>query len=418
MTRSINIDGYDPDKESWFNIKKFKIGNITFDKPEKSLDTNHISKNDTREITSSYKFKFCETRKVLTDFSSISKIDEETDDVKINSFFGKYFNSSNLPQAVNFTFNFLPPSDSKSLDALAGFYDHYYSRSNFILTVPNLRVFKHTQATLLAKPERIREVNNQQYKTFVDKSVEILDTKNNRPIFVPVSLRISINDIREIIPHYLKKQYYNFWFDFEGIALNENTLPKLRAFFRILLNKGILDKTIIYFTNIRREIMFNFKDVESPGSDILCAIAGANLIGIDRGNPRFDPKLVAAAKVSKIASKSSESGKNDSNEIKKTPSTEQAEPIDPRARLLEASSYFYIKAKEKKYHDKSKYTAYNSLILAREFTNQADYFATQGKGSLTKFLNQKRMLTSFHDGTLLKKLASKPVSSEDTSVFD
>jgi len=415
MTQSINVEQFEPDKESWFNIKKFKIGNTSFDKPEKSLDANHISKTDHKEIVASYKFKFCETRKVLGNFSHVTKIYEETNDVAINNFFGKYHYSGNLPQAVNLTFNFLPPLDPKSLDALAGFYDHYYSRSNFILTVPNLRVFRHIQTTPLSKPERIRDVTNQQYLNFVDKSVEILDTKNNKPIFVPVSLRISIKEIQEITHHYLKNQYHNFWFDFEGIALNENTLPKLRAFFRILLSKGILDKTVVYFTNVRREIMLNFKDVESPGSVILCAIAGANLIGIDRGTPRFDPKLAAAPKEAGSDSGSSRKG---NYEVKKTASSSKVQTIDPRARLLEANTYYYVKTIEKRYDEESKYIAYNSLVLAREFDNQTDYFRTQGKGSLTKFLNNKKMLTSFHDGNVLKKLASKPERTEDTSVFD
>jgi len=38
MVPDINISETIEDKKSWFNIKRFKIGNNHFEKPEKCLD--------------------------------------------------------------------------------------------------------------------------------------------------------------------------------------------------------------------------------------------------------------------------------------------------------------------------------------------------------------------------------------------
>jgi hypothetical protein len=409
LTRDINIEDFEPDKDSWFNVKKFKIGNTSFEKSEKAIDSNYVSKNDHVKISRERKFKFCESRKIVKKFSEIREIYNESRNTTIKSFFHKYDYSGNLPHIINFTFNFLPPSEQKDKTALEGFYDHYHSQSNFLLTVPNLRVYEHKEDPTESKMKRNRVVSNKQFIDFVDRSVETLDTKNHRPIFVPVSLRLSLKDIDELVIHYVTKQYYDYWFDFEGLPIYEDTISRIRRFSRFLNKKKLLGKTVFYFTNCRREIMSNFKDNESAASDILCSLAGANIVGIDREPSRYvkKPEIATTSSTPRI-----------SDTIQKTLEVETIESPPPnyKARLLEAESYYYVKTSEEKFLDKSSYTAQNSVVIANELDNQTDHF--RAEGNLNSFLSSKKMLTSFRNGSILKKLMSKSPDTENSSIFE
>ncbi|MHB8565700.1 MAG: hypothetical protein ACYC7D_05225 [Nitrososphaerales archaeon] len=405
MTTSISTKNFEQDKHSWFNLKKFKIGSVDFSEPEKSIDSIRVMKNEHDKITTDHQFKFCESRKIVKDFPVVKSIYEEGDDKKIDSFFHKYDYAGKLPHAINLTFNFCPPSTSKDHDALEGFYDHYHSQSNFLLTVPNLKIYKHKEATGKTKAETERIVSNAQYLQFVDKSVEDLDMKNHKPIFVPISLRFSIKDVKEVMAHYLKKEYYNIWFDFEGAAINDHSIPVIRAVHRALLKKKVFDKAVTYFTNVRREIILNFKDPASPASDVLCSVAGANLVGVNRN-------------ISRYFKRTNDQQQKDGH-IPLTSFPTEIPPVNYNSRLLEAQSYYYMKNDNKEYESESKYTAYNSLVLAIELRNQSSYFKEHG-GSVLEFLNKKKMLNDYRGGAILRKLtfAKSPESEEEPSMFE
>ena len=44
MVTHININETVEDKKSWFNIKRFRIGDVHFEKPEKSLDVKNLDR--------------------------------------------------------------------------------------------------------------------------------------------------------------------------------------------------------------------------------------------------------------------------------------------------------------------------------------------------------------------------------------
>ncbi len=154
-----------------------------------------------------------------------------------------------------------------------------------MVSIPNLKLQKYSTER---KIETI--VNIDDYLKFVDSVFDILNTKNNKPIFVPISLRTSQKDIEEICTHYLQRDYLNFWIDFEGKSVNEQQMGRLRYLYRILKEKEQFKNIVCYCTNIKREIMSNSKLECSPASDVLAAISGANIIGVNKEpqRPFFD----------------------------------------------------------------------------------------------------------------------------------
>lgn len=371
MGHDISINEVIKDKKSWFNIKRFKIGNTDFKKPEKSLDSKSLTQVVYESLPRTDDLKFAEYTKVIKNYSDMHSVYDETDDYKIGNYFGKRAWLRNIPTIVNLTLEFNPLKAVRKLDQMSGFFDLYYQYSNQMLTVPNVRTMKG------AAKNKTRIIDLKGYAEFVDAVYQILNTKNNKPIFVPISLRMSAAEIVELIEHYLMKQYYYYWIDFEGKPVNEEKLGRLRHLFRRLEDKQYLDRALCYFTNVRREITSNVKLERSPASDVLCALAGANIVGVDREPPRYNP---------------------------------DGPPVPPpppehKARLLDADSYYYKKSRNQSMHPKEKYATHNALVISKELKRQSDEFLRNH--SLNSFLEKKDMLTQYRDGTILKDLLSR-----------
>ena len=253
-----------------FNIKRFKISGIDCDMPVKTFDAKNI-RRESRQIAKNENFQFSEVSKT-TDARKIQDLCKTSDNGIINGFFGEKPMLNLAPDVVNLTFKFNPYDHFSNIDEMSGFFDLYYEHSKTLLTVPNIKI----------KTNNIPIISISKYLEFVDSAFDVLNIKNHKPIFVPISLKTSQNDVEEICTHYLNKEYFNFWVDFDGSAISSNTLARIRHLFRILKNKGRFQETLCYFTNIKREISSNTKFDKSPASDILASVAGANIIGVNR----------------------------------------------------------------------------------------------------------------------------------------
>jgi hypothetical protein len=368
----ISIDETIKDKKSWFNIKRFKIGNADFQKPEKSLDSKSLTQDVYSLLVNPKDFKFSELTKIIPKYSVVSDIFNESDDTRINQFFGKRSWLAEVPSVVNLTFEFNPFRSIEKIEKMSAFFDLYYQYSKLFLSIPNIRTVKGYSKN------KVQIIDLKDYIRFVDSVYEILNTKNNKPIFVPISLRLSAPEIVELVSHYLKKQRYYYWFDFEGKPINEAYLGRLRHLFRHLEEKtGYFDKAIFYFTNVRREITSNLKSNISPASDVLCALAGANIVGVDREPKRFNPEGPPAP----------------------------PPPPEHKARLLDNDSYYYVKTRDRNMFAKEKYVTHNSIAISKELTRQSNTFLKNR--DLEKFLQQKPMLNEYKEGSILKELLSK-----------
>jgi hypothetical protein len=374
----INIVETIEDKKSWFNIKRFKIGNVDFQKPEKSLDIKSIDRLTYRSIKTG--FQFYEGTKVIRNFDSVLKI-YYAEDEQISKFFykGEWLNTAQ--NVVNLTFQFNPYNHVRSMDNLSWFFHHYYPYSKLFMTVPNIRTKRLVKVGKSTKTEQIIDLAG--YEKFVDETYKILNDKNNKPIFVPISMKFNTRELTELIDHYLKLDRYNYWFDFEGRSINENSLGRLRHTFTTLKERGRFKNIVVYFSNVKREKTANSNEDTSVSSDVLSAVAGANLIGVNREPLPPPPKI-------------------DSNGKKIEPP-----PVDPshKARIFDNDTYYYFKTKDKNLFDKKKYDTINAAKLNAEFTTQSEYFLEHNE--IESLLNQKSMFKDEKAGNILHDLTSR-----------
>ncbi|MHC3128661.1 MAG: hypothetical protein IBV52_01105 [Candidatus Bathyarchaeota archaeon] len=388
MVSDINVTETIEDKKSWFNIKRFKIGGMDFQKPEKSLDVKSLDRTTYFNLKSG--FKFYEATKVIKKYDNLMKLYDADDAQKINTFFYKREWLSSVPNVINFTFEFNPFTFVKTTDQLSWFFDQYYPYSKLIVTVPNIRLKKRVEKKTL------EIINLDNYIKFVDSVFEILNSKNNKPIFVPVSMRMGIRKLSELIRHYLKKEYYYFWFDFESQPINEMSLGRLRHVFNIIKDDESFDKVISYFTNIRREKLSNSSEETSVASDALCAIAGANLIGVNREPQRYfiPPPPESMSK-----------GNGKEDFTIRTPT-----PVDPshKARIFDRETYYYVKTTDADLFSKYRYVPVNAAKLNAEFKTQSEYFLQNQ--NVETLLSEKSMFKDEKAGNMLKELTSRSVN--------
>jgi len=311
------------------------------------------------------------------------------DDQVVDKFFYKKNWLSDAPNVINFTFEFNPFLHVNTIEDMSWFFNQYYPYSRLILTVPNIRIKRYFRK----KPIQVIDFDN--YIKFVDSAFDILDEKNNKPIFVPVSMRMGMRKLTELIEHYLKEERYYYWFDFEGKSISARNTGKLRHVFRDIKNSGNFDNVISYFTNVKREILSNSNEPTSVASDALCAVAGANLIGVNREPRRYMPKPPK------------DTGIEDSLRV--------PTPVDPRhkARIFDRETYYYVKTNNADLFKKTRYVPVNAARLNAEFGTQSEYFLENQ--NVEALLDTKIMFKDEKAGNVLKALTSKSVDTESSA---
>ena len=344
----INIKEYIPDKTSQFNIKRFSIGNRKFEMPEKTFEVKFLKKDS---INLSDKKEIIENSKYIKDFSQIHKIVNSEDDKVIDSFFQDKKWASDFFNVINLTFQFNPLSEKSNQETMDSFLEYLYSHSKEILIVPNITK---------------KIISLEDYIKFVDYCYDFFKGMNSKPIFVPVSIRMSMDSINKLIEHYTKKEYYYIWFDFEGKAINKSTSARIRRIRRLLDMKDTFRDSVFYFTNIKREILSNVKSENTSSSDILSSIGGASIIGINREPQKFNPN----AKTEKV----------DPKEIWRH-----------KARFFDSNTYYYKKFEENKVEPKSINITNNSNRIKEELKKQTEVFLTNFK--MKDYIIKKPMIS-------------------------
>ena len=375
MGHGINVRETVEDRDTWFNVKHFAIGDVSFTRPEKSLDIKPIDKQVYSMVSKTSPFKFTESSKRIPKFEHLVELYQESDENKINEMFSKRAWLNGAPCVLNFTLGFNPMMYVDQKKVFESFLDYYYSYSNFFLTVPSIRTKKWVMKTE-SSPSHVVEVANQDdYIKSVDLFYDILSTKNKKPIFVPISVRMSAHDLDELLTHYIKRERFAYWVDFDGMAVNPTTLSRLRYLFRRIKDKGRFKDTVTYFTNVKREIISNIKKEKSEASDVLCSAAGANLIGCNR-----EPTRMFQTKPPPI-------------------------PPEHKARVFDNESYYYVKTKNQRLLQPKMYVTENAVRLSTEIGNQTEFFML--KGGLEPLLSSKEMLATYRDKEVLRNLVSK-----------
>lgn len=375
MASNIDVKETIEDRNSWFNIKRFKISGLDFEKPIKTLDVKNITRNTYEQLAKKAGFAIFEVSRTIKDANVVQKLTEQSDDYAIGSFFHRKAWLGSSPNVVNFTLDFNPLDSFSDIDSeMGGFFDLYYEHSKLLVTIPNLRIRNGRKLAPGTFP-----ITVDQYLEFVDAVFDILNTKNNKPIFVPISLRTSVRDIKTICSHYLKRDYLNFWVDFEGKAINEQQLGRLRHLYRELKTAKQFKNVVCYYTNIKREILSNSKISQSPASDVLAAISGANIIGVNR-----EPQRIPFGNMSK-------------------------EVVGHKSRILDRKTYYYEKTTDPKYSKKDVNVTHNAIKLNEEFQSQSDTLMRES--TIVNDLERKDMLKA--NEKILGWLTDKPPTMDD-----
>lgn len=391
MTTALNIKEAILDKDSEFNIKRFTLGGIDVDRPIKVLNVNSITQKtveEQRRALEEYTL-FYEISSTLKE-STVNALLDEDENGKITRILKIKKWASPLILAYTLSFNPLRPQILEGLKDLSGFLSYYYTHSSVALLVPNMKVKKSIPVgedpkTGKKKYKSIRIADLEDYIKYVDWSVEKLNSRNNKPIFVPISLKFGMRDIVKLAEHYIKKEYFNIWIDFESGIPSPQNIGKIRQFLEVFREKERLEDIVIYATNLNREFESSPQLTLTPGTDPITTITGANLIGGNKGKGVPDDNLP----------KPSKSG----------------ELLEYKARLFDPDTYYYLHPKlindqtlqeillMKEYN-----IMLNTLRINAELINQTEHFLENQE--IQPYAEQKQMLKEYREGDLLKALFS------------
>ena len=209
MGHGINVRETVEDRDTWFNVKHFTIGDVSFTRPEKSLDIKPIDKQVYSLVSRTTPFKFAESSRRIPKFEHLVELYQESDENRINEMFSKRGWLDGAPCVLNFTLGFNPMTHVDQKKVFESFLDYYYSYSNFFLTVPNIRTKKWVMKTENSPSHVVEVANREDYIKSVDLFYDILSAKNKKPIFVPVSVRMSAQDLDELLNHYVKRERFD-----------------------------------------------------------------------------------------------------------------------------------------------------------------------------------------------------------------
>lgn len=393
MTKNIDVSESISDKYSDFNVKRFKIGSLNVERPIKSIDARKLSEDLFKTEAHNFDNIIFETPKEF-DSQALKNIVDTRDDSSVKRSFGYAEWVYTYENVISPTFKFNPYQFYKSIEEISGFYDYYYKFSKTLLFVPNIKateiVYGLGRTGKKKKIDEIQIIKIADYINFVNESYNILNHRNHKPAFVPLSLKFSMGEIEKIAEEYIKSEYSQIWIDFEGATSTDlSKTAKLRLFYRILKKAEVFDNTIIYATNVRREITSNKQRPGNPSSDILTSICGANFIGVNKAPIVTSPPLPP-----------------------QNPEEEQ-KILDYKARVLNPDTYYYTKPSLAGYDEMtSKFLSsgeynkiFNSKIINKELNNQTNHFLNEF--DFENYVCNKNMICHYKQGALMKSLFYK-----------
>lgn len=378
MVKNIEVKEYIRDETSDFNVKRFRIGTLDIDRPIKTIDAKNLTKELFIEEKKSFPKVIFEHSK-LVNTNTIAHVLSEGEDKQIKKLFGFEKWMDEHPYVISQTFNFNPYGEFNSIETISGYFDYCYTFSAPIVLIPNIKI---------TTKEKLPIITIDDYLKFVEEVYHLLDYKNKKPIFVPVSLKFGIKDIERLVKEYIKKEFFNIWFDFEGSAVTKPKIARIRSFLRKVDNNGRMYDIVIFSTNIKREIISNPKSEKSPSSDILTSLIGSNLIGVNR-----DPRRPPGGDLNK---------------------DELAKLKEHKARVFDPSTYYYLKVASSNYDIKTRNLLmrspqrnilFNAKLLDEELGAQTEYFLRER--NIKEYITKKPMIKEYKKGELIKDLFSK-----------
>ncbi|MBC2708869.1 MAG: hypothetical protein HF977_14360 [ANME-2 cluster archaeon] len=278
MSKHIEFNRISPDDDSLYVTKDLRINGKKLTTPTKSLNLSKTNSkllfNDkTKGINELYKrFSLTKDSKKNSIYSVLNFPDKLD---KLNYELNSLTRKTNTDKEINILFIEYDDTKYPEKKPLEFILDTAYEYSDItpLPIIPKL-------------PQRINsESEFEKYKTFLEESVEIIETLNHKPIMgiVPPALLF----IPDIIDIYAKKEIDAFVFDFDGktpLSMRQT----IRSFMRSLKEHDLLENSFIHSINANQG-RFN-KDANVVGAkDILSFGFGFDSMG-EKHKPLKGPK--------------------------------------------------------------------------------------------------------------------------------
>lgn len=280
-----------------------------------------------------------------------------------------------------------------------GLLDYLHTASKFFVLTPDI---KFTDS-----------ISIEEYLRFIDFNIKILLDFNNKPIFVPIQIKLPQKQLRIILEHYKSQGYSNIWINFDGAHLGGTYFARIRILMRLIDRVFGLGNVVLYYSNLKKEINPHIKDDFVPSSDVLSQFYCGDFIGVCKKAPivldteEFEKKLENLVAKGEFTSK---------EEYYK-------EQLYNKTRLFNPNDYYYYKIQSYPLDlstdktvllNQDKNRLLNSLLLYREIEMTKAF--VNDKKDLTFYLKNKRALEK--EDILDKINASAIVNTDQRALHD
>ncbi len=379
----INVDEIIEAKDSNYVTKELSFDdNTILNTPYKVFNVSKIKLNN---LKSSLKGNIVESTKFINNKKSYDALynllENPTDNQKskLNQFFkvDNTFKSYKSVLSLTFSKNPFEPNEfargkSKPLSFSNFEYllDYIHEYSTLFVLIPDID-FKSFGSM-------------ENYTEYIKKAVNTASSFNNKPIFVPLSMKLDNTNLEKLLHFYKENNYSNIWFNFYSNQINTK-ISNIRYSLR-LINRLFKGTAVTYFSNMKKEINKHLDDVYTLPSDFLGPFFGCDFLGSNR--------------------ESGFPGKN----IKRTPEEIREfkrKNLINQNRIFDSSSYYYYSILEYpsdlRINPKSILQTnglsdiVNSSILSQELT-KVNSHVIENK-NIGKYLKNKKM---FNDNAKLK----------------
>ena len=264
-------------------IKKIRFSSYTVQTPVRTVFLNTSIPKDVRNaLLSELKTNtFLESNKVVynkAQYRSLSRILKEEEDEAIRNFIRVTESYARrypfvLPVSFSRFPTEAPTEEGLEWKLYEDFLDIIHSYS-FLVFVPSIRYGDgKTQIKYTAET----------FCKYVDRSINVLDQRNTKPIFVPIDIQMKKSERDKVLKHYASAGYTNIWIDFGGKELHPTNVSKLRKLYRQIKKFfGPKSKDIVVFLgNLKKaageENLIDGKFL--PPSDIVGVLTYGDIIG-------------------------------------------------------------------------------------------------------------------------------------------
>lgn len=410
----INIEPVTQARDGQYMVKEVEIEHSPIgilETPLKIVDANNVNENLANFVKEDMNTPIFENWKFINQLKSFNKlyeIIEEPEEDQIRSL-DKFFNLRKKVLDQSFTtlslsFQRNPFESHKfskgssnpiSSDGYNFLLDYLHSASSAFVLVPDINM------------DESFKIND--YLLYIDESVNILSDFNNKPIFVPVPIKLNKNEFEKILKHYKYQGYTNLWVNFQASQISSTQFTRLRYLMRNVEKQIHLERSTLYFSHIRKEVNRHPLDIKTVASNAIAPFVGCDFLGISREPP------VGGGTNKSDADYVEMYGLNDVNELKHM-------RLLNRNRLFDPETYYYynienyphkLSLPEKLLMNDDFNRIINCKILDSEINLSKNY--VKDNKSINGYVKQKKAFTEDKE---LSNSIIRPDSKEQSNLLE